>query len=46
MRDARELTADELSAVQGGATNTNKGGLHPEPSPLDQIIKWILGALK
>jgi bacteriocin-like protein len=45
MRDIRELTTDELSAVQGGATN--KSSLpHPEPSPVDRIIQWILGALK
>ena len=44
MHVVRELTTDELSAVHGGATNS-KGGFHPEPSPVDQIIKWILSHL-
>ena len=41
----RELTTDELSAVYGGATDN--GSLpHPQPSPVDRIIQWILNALK
>jgi bacteriocin-like protein len=47
MHDDRELSIDELSAVYGGATSRDGGSLpHPQPSPVDQIIKWILNALK
>ena len=45
MHDDRELNIDELSAVIGGATSTG-GGFHPKPSPVDQIIKWILEKLR
>ena len=47
MHDDRELSIDELSAVFGGATSSNNGSLpHPQPSPWDRLIQWILGALK
>jgi bacteriocin-like protein len=47
MHEVRELTTEELAAVQGGATNQNNGSLpHPKPSPVDDIIRWILGALR
>ena len=47
MHDDRELNIDELSAVVGGATSSTNGSLpHPKPSPVDQIIRWILDALK
>ncbi len=45
MHDDRELSIDELSAVVGGATSTG-GGFHPQPSPVDQFIKWLLDALR
>jgi hypothetical protein len=41
MRVFRELTTDELSAVRGGATNSNNGTQPPQPTPVDLIIKWI-----
>jgi len=41
MNDVRELTVDELAAVNGGATNNGRG-LSPPPSPVEVIIKWIL----
>jgi bacteriocin-like protein len=44
MHDDRELNIDELSAVVGGATSTG-GGFHPKPSPIPDIIKWILSHL-
>jgi hypothetical protein len=37
----RELTADELSAVRGGAKNLDNSPPPPAPSPVDVIIKWI-----
>jgi bacteriocin-like protein len=47
MHDDRELSIDELSAVYGGATSTDGGSLpHPQPSPVDQIIKWIIGLFR
>ena len=42
MHVLRELTTDELSAVHGGATNSNP---HPQPSPVELIIKWIVSHL-
>jgi hypothetical protein len=46
MHDIRILTTDELSAVCGGATAGGSGLPHPQPSPLDRILQWILGALR
>jgi hypothetical protein len=47
MRDDQELSIDQLSGVVGGATNTNNGSMsHPKPSPVDVLIKWIVGMLK
>ena len=47
MHDDRELNIDELSAVHGGMASTGNGSLpDPKPSPVDQIIKWILDALR
>jgi hypothetical protein len=46
MHDDRELSIDELSAVFGGATSNNDSLPHPQPSPWDRLIQWILGALK
>jgi bacteriocin-like protein len=47
MDDDRELNIDELSAVNGGTASTGNGSLpHPKPSPVDQLIKWILNALQ
>jgi bacteriocin-like protein len=47
MHDDRELNIDELSAVNGGTASTGNGSLpHPKPSPVDQLIKWILNALQ
>jgi hypothetical protein len=44
MHAVRELTAEELTAVCGGATNN--GSLpRPAPSPVEQIVKWILSHL-
>jgi hypothetical protein len=46
MRDDQELTIDQLSAVNGGTANTGNGSLpHPKPSPVEVLIKWILGKL-
>jgi len=46
MHDDRELNIDELSAVVGGTANTGNGSMsHPKPSPVDELIKWILGKL-
>ena len=44
MQVVRELTTDELSAVRGGATN-NGSPPRPAPSPVEQIVKWILNHL-
>jgi len=47
MRDDQELSIDQLSAVIGGMTSNNGGSMpHPKPSPMDELIKWILGKLK
>jgi bacteriocin-like protein len=47
MRDDQELNIDELSAVYGGTASTGNGSMsHPKPSPVDQLIKWILGMFK
>ena len=47
MRHDQELSIDELSGVIGGMTNNNNGSLpHPKPSPMDELIKWILGKLR
>ena len=44
MRDDKELSVDQLSAVVGGATSTS-GGFHPKPAPIPDIFKWILSHL-
>lgn len=46
MRLDRELTIDELSAVCGGATAKDGTLPHPQPSPFQQIIAWIVNALR
>jgi hypothetical protein len=47
MHDDRELSIDDLSAVIGGMTSNNNGSLpYPKPSPVEQLIKWILGMFK
>jgi hypothetical protein len=46
MRDDQELSIDQLSIVNGGAASIGNGSLpHPNPSPVEVIIKWILGKL-
>jgi hypothetical protein len=46
MHDDRELSIEELSAVFGGATSRDGSLPHPQPSPWDRIVQWILGVLK
>ena len=47
MHSDQELSIDELSGVFGGMASNNNGSLpYPKPSPVDQLIKWILGMLK
>ena len=47
MRDDQKLSIDQLSAVIGGMAPSRDGTMpYPKPSPVDQIIKWILGMLK
>ena len=46
MRDDQELSIDQLSAVIGGMTSNGGSLPHPKPSPVDDLIKWILGKLK
>ena len=46
MRDDQELNIDQLSAVIGGRASNNNGSLpYPKPSPVEVLIKWILGKL-
>jgi hypothetical protein len=45
MTNIRLLTNEEISAVGGGATNTS-GGFHPQPSPVDRLIQWIISVLR
>jgi hypothetical protein len=46
MRDDQELSIDQLSGVLGGMTSNNNGSLpYPKPSPMEVLIKWILGKL-
>ena len=47
MRDDKELSIDQLSAVIGGMASTGNGSMsHPKPSPVDELIKWILSKFK
>ncbi|MBR1272254.1 bacteriocin [Bradyrhizobium sp. AUGA SZCCT0222] len=47
MQNDHELNIDELSAVYGGMATSRDGTMpHPKPSPMDQLIKWILGMFK
>ncbi|MGH6707618.1 MAG: hypothetical protein ACREEK_01485 [Bradyrhizobium sp.] len=46
MRNDQELNIDQLSAVIGGMTSNRNGSLpYPKPSPVEVLIKWILGKL-
>jgi hypothetical protein len=46
MRDDQELNIDQLSSVVGGMTDNRNGSLpYPKPSPMEVLIKWILGKL-
>lgn len=46
MRHDQELSIDQLSAVIGGMASNSNGSLpHPKPSPVEVLIKWILGKL-
>jgi hypothetical protein len=46
MRDDQELSIDQLSGVVGGMTDNRNGSLpYPKPSPMEVLIKWILGKL-
>jgi hypothetical protein len=46
MEDIRILTNDEVFAVPGGTTSQGGGGglpgPHPQPSPIDVIVREIL----
>jgi hypothetical protein len=46
MKNIRLLTTEEISAVGGGMANTGGSLPHPEPSPFDRLIQWILAALR
>ena len=46
MRHDQELSIDQLSAVIGGMTSNGGSLPHPQPSPVDVLIKWILSKLK
>jgi len=47
MHNDQELSIDQLSGVVGGMTSNQNGSLpYPKPSPVDQLIKWILSQFK
>ncbi|MBR1225823.1 MULTISPECIES: bacteriocin [unclassified Bradyrhizobium] len=47
MQNDQELNIEELSAVYGGMATSKDGTMpYPKPSPMDQLIKWILGMFK
>jgi len=47
MHNDQELSIDQLSGVRGGMATSKDGSLpYPKPSPVDQLIKWILGMFK
>ena len=46
MHKDQELNIDQLSGVVGGMTDNRNGSLpYPKPSPIEVLIKWILGKL-
>jgi bacteriocin-like protein len=42
MHDLQELTADELSAVNGGMTDRNALP-NPQPNPWARLVSWFAG---
>ncbi len=47
MHNDQELSVDQLSGVVGGMPPNRNGTMpYPKPSPVDQLIKWILSQFK